>query len=489
VGPRSGATTPAEYKRSRSCGSFSRAPHRDRASRPTANQRRCSPRRRRGSPRTRVIVRAGFDRPEILAFAVPLRTARGAPPGAFLSDPTRRGCANGRVRAARSFYCSTRKTPSASRPSCGSGGGSRRPLSRGRAALAPRAQHHTRFEAGRQRACSCPTNAFGLGSTCPTSRLIAHFPGARQRRGLLPRSRPRRAATRVPLARAGYSAAFGSRPSGRLAARVLRARRSPGSAPIRSRDRALSVRRRAADSRRSSRHAFHGRASGDPCREDADVVVPEQRDAGRCRAPPRPARVGSSPQAPRGGAPRSCPLRAAGQITRPVGKTTSRARCAAASAAGRSRAGGLLREVRSTVRSRSTAGAVAGGDRRAEPRDGACGAVPAANTPPSGCRAGPVRYRRARTGGRRAARTRSAAHWAAPIARAPRHYRRRQARALRWKTYWCSQHSVILRDRPREGGFAAPRSRISPARAGEVSSASRHDIRSLVRRHRATEPR
>jgi ATP-dependent DNA helicase RecQ len=81
-----------------------------------------------------------------------------------------------------------------------------------------------------------------------------------------------------------------------------------------------------------------------------------------------------------------------------------------------------------------------------------------------------------------AARARSQ-RWGGPVARALDNYRRRKARALRWKTYMVFQHNVLLaidRELPESRAALAKIPGLGPAKLERFGD----DILELVRQHR-----
>jgi ATP-dependent DNA helicase RecQ len=94
----------------------------------------------------------------------------------------------------------------------------------------------------------------------------------------------------------------------------------------------------------------------------------------------------------------------------------------------------------------------------------------------------PVRAARAE-GDKGPASAARARRWGGPIARALDDYRRRQARALRWKTYMVFQRSVLLaidREQPQTRDALSRIPGLGPAKLERFGD----DILELVRRHR-----
>ncbi len=419
--------------------------------------------------RSPLVVRAGFDRPN-LSFAVRALRTQEARLAALVAELEAAGLRTPRGPGRAIVYCSTRKVTervAAELRSAGIGAGH---YHAGRTALArERAQHA--FEAGRTRVLVA-TNAFGMGIDLPDIRLIAHFqtPGSVE-------------AYYQEAGRAGRDGGparcvlfFGV--SDLLTQRRLAAASAAGALIARRRAEALAAIERYATQQRCRQQAlvahFTGGAAGEPCAR-CDAC------AGEAGAdPPRAA-------APAPAAPALLPdealaivVRAAGQITRPVGK----ANLARALRGSRARAlarGGLLAMPEHGALAQYSEAQVAAaidallGDGRLR-RTGR-------KYPTVWLTGRPVRAPRAEGGDGAATRARSR-RWGGPIARALDDYRRRQARALRWKTYMVFQRSVLLaidRAQPDSRAALAKIPGLGPAKLERFGD----DILELVRRHRA----
>src|SRR5881628_2068092 len=119
-----------------------------------------------------VIVRAGFDRPN-LAFAVRALRTHEARLAALVAEIEAAGLRERKGAGRAIVYCSTRKVTERVAADLRSAGIAAGHYHAGRTALArERAQHA--FEAGRTRVLVA-TNAFGMGIDLPDIRLIAHF--------------------------------------------------------------------------------------------------------------------------------------------------------------------------------------------------------------------------------------------------------------------------------------------------------------------------
>ena len=119
-----------------------------------------------------VIVRAGFDRPN-LAFAVRALRTHEARLAALVAEIEAAGLRERKDAGRAIVYCSTRKVTERVAADLRSAGIAAGHYHAGRTALArERAQHA--FEASRTRVLVA-TNAFGMGIDLPDVRLIAHF--------------------------------------------------------------------------------------------------------------------------------------------------------------------------------------------------------------------------------------------------------------------------------------------------------------------------
>jgi ATP-dependent DNA helicase RecQ len=435
-----------------------------------------------------VLVQTGFDRPN-LRFEV--QCLRGQ---ADRLEATRRALEaaglSGRRNGGRAIvYCSTRKTTETVAKALRNSGFAAGHYHAGRTKGA-RERTQKSFEAGRTRILVA-TNAFGMGIDLPDIRLIVHFqtPGSLeayyQEAGRAGRDGepahcllffgPGDVATQRRLAGGGArSAALEERDEQALAA-VERYARS-----IRCRQASLVA---------------HFTGEGEPrdC-ERCDVCVdPDAVREARSRSEEeRPT------AAPLGEDARACIVSAVDRLKRPVGKTN----LAKALRGGRGQAlsrGGLLMlpeygrlgahseaEIIATVEALLAEGRLARTGRRyptvwipgkpvrepASSRSAQGSALASARSKPPSADPGATRRRSSR--------------WGGPVARALDNYRRRTARALKWKTYMVFQHSVILAiDR------AEPRSREELARIPGLGPAKIErfgdDILDLVRQHGSRE--
>jgi ATP-dependent DNA helicase RecQ len=414
-----------------------------------------------------VLVRAGLDRPN-LAFAVRALRTHEARLAALIAELDAAGLRAKRPVGRAIVYCSTRKVAERVAAELRSAGVAAGHYHAGRTALArERAQHA--FDAGRTRVLVA-TNAFGMGIDLPDIRLIAHFqtPGSVE-------------AYYQEAGRAGRDGApsrcvlfFGA--SDLMTQRRLTATSAGGALIARRRSEALASIERYATQARCRQQAlvahFAGGAAGEPCGR-CDVCAGEIGDASPQRATP-PARA---PAAELPADALAIVMRAVGQITRPVGRTN------------------LARALRG-----SRARALARGGLLAMPEHGAlaeyseeqiAAAIDALLGDGRLRRAGrkyptvwlpgrPVRAKREEGAAPRAPSRR----WGGPIARALDDYRRRKARALRWKTYMVFQHKTLLaidRAQPDSREALAKIPGLGPAKLERFGD----DILELVRRHRA----
>jgi len=422
--------------------------------------------------RSPLVVCAGFDRPN-LSFAVrALRTheARLAALVAELEAAGLRGGAAGRAIV----YCSTRKVTERVAAELRSAGIAAGHYHAGRTALA-RERAQLAFEAGRTRVLVA-TNAFGMGIDLPDIRLIAHFqtPGSVE-------------AYYQEAGRAGRDGEparcvlfFGA--SDLMTQRRLAAANAAGAVIARRRAEALAAIERYATQPRCRQQAlvahFTGGSPGEPCaRCDACTDAIAEADPPRAAVAERAARAARPALSPEALA---IVLSAVGRLTRPVGKTNL-ARALRGSRARVLARGGLLAIPEH--------GALAqyGEAQLAAAIDALIGEGRLRRTgrkyPTVWLPGRPVRA--ARAADERAAAARAPSRrWGGPVARALDSYRRRQARALRWKTYMVFQHSVVLaidREQPDSRAALAKIPGLGPAKIERFGD----DILELVRRHRA----
>ncbi len=222
---------------------------------------------------------------------------------------------------------------------------------------------------------------------------------------------------------------------------------------------------------------FAGDAAGEPCTR-CDVCTGATSDAAEpARAAPARAPEGE----PLPAEAIALVIRAVGQLTRPVGKTNL-ARALRGSRARALARGGLL------AIAEHGALAAYGEAQIAAAIDALVGEGRLRRTGkkyPTVWLAGrPVRPpRAARTDGERSSARARSSRWGGPIARALDSYRRRQARALRWKTYMVFQHKVLLaidREQPETRAALAKIPGLGPAKLERFGD----DILELVRQHR-----
>jgi ATP-dependent DNA helicase RecQ len=417
-----------------------------------------------------LVVRTGLHRAN-LAFAVRALRTHEQRLAALVAEFEAAGLRERRGAGRAIVYCSTRKVTERVADELRSAGVAAGHYHAGRTALArERAQHA--FEAGRTRVLVA-TNAFGMGIDLPDIRLIAHFqtPGSVE-------------AYYQEAGRAGRDGAparcvlfFGA--SDLMTQRRLAQASAAGAVVARRRAEALTAIERYATQPRCRQQAlvahFTGGAAGDPCAR-CDVCTGEvAAEPPRERAPEsdRPPAAALPPEA------LATVLRAVGRLTRPVGKTNL-ARALRGSRARALSRGGLLAIPEH--------GALAGyGEAEVGAAiDALLGEGRLRRTgrkyPTVWLPGRPVRT--ARADGDRAAPPRAPSRrWGGPIARALDNYRRRQARALRWKTYMVFQHSVLLaidRAQPDSHEALAKIPGLGPAKLARFGD----DILALVRQHR-----
>ena len=434
-----------------------------------------------------VVVRAGFDRPN-LSFAVRALRTHEARLAALVAELDAAGL---RERRAASFaqraggerrpagtgraivYCSTRKVTERVASELRSAGIGAGHYHAGRTALA-RERAQLAFEAGRTRVLVA-TNAFGMGIDLPDIRLIAHFqtPGSVE-------------AYYQEAGRAGRDGApsrcvlfFGA--SDLMTQRRLAQASAAGALVARRRAEALAAIERYATQARCRQQAlvahFASGAAGGPCGRCDVCTGAASAEAPRAVEPARTAPTADLPADAL-----AIVLRAVGQITRPVGKTNL-ARALRGSRARALARGGLLAMAEHGALAEYSEGSIAAAI------DALVGEGRLRRTgrkyPTVGLPGRPVRAPRAsgETGAApRATRARSG-RWGGPVARALDNYRRRKARALRWKTYMVFQHNVLLaidRELPDTRDALARIPGLGPAKLERFGD----DILELVRQHR-----
>ncbi|TMA22793.1 MAG: ATP-dependent DNA helicase RecQ [Deltaproteobacteria bacterium] len=416
-----------------------------------------------------VIVRAGFDRPN-LAFAVRALRTHEARLAALVAEIEAAGLRERKGAGRAIVYCSTRKVTERVAADLRSAGIAAGHYHAGRTALArERAQHA--FEASRTRVLVA-TNAFGMGIDLPDIRLIAHFqtPGSVE-------------AYYQEAGRAGRDGAparcvlfFGA--SDLMTQRRLAATSAAGAVIARRRAGALAAIERYATQTHCRQQAlvghFTGGADGEPCSRCDVCTGAVAADPPRARAP-EPDRTAAAALPPEALA---IVVSAVGRLTRPVGKTNL-ARALRGSRARALARGGLLAIPEHGALAQHGEAAIAAaidallGEGRLR-RTGR--KYPTVWLPGRPVRTAPAN-------GKGGAPRASSQRWGGPIARALDNYRRRQARALRWKTYMVFQHSVLLaidRAQPDSHEALAKIPGLGPAKLERFGD----DILALVRQHR-----
>jgi ATP-dependent DNA helicase RecQ len=423
-----------------------------------------------------VIVRSGFDRPNLHFSVQPLRS-QAARVTALQAEIAAAGLQSGRGSGRGLVYCSTRKTTETVAKALRSAGVAAGYYHAGRTKLA-RERAQRAFETRRTRVLVA-TNAFGMGIDLPDIRLIVHFqtPGSveayYQEAGRAGRdgeaSRcvlffgPGDLATQRRLhSSASTNAATEGRNEQALAAVEKYATR------VECRQRRLSAHFTGDDDRPSCGNC-------DVC-EDADSV-----SAAHARSEPEVPRVRAlSDDA------RESIVRAVDRLSRPVGKANLARALRGSRAKSLARGGLLMLPEYGTLAEYDEASIVAAVDalladgrlRRTgrkyptvwipgKPIRGAKRAEDTANGKAATRR--PLERRSSRHGG--------------PIARALDNYRRRQARALQWKTYMVFQRRAILaidREEPDSLDALTRIPGLGPAKIERFGN----DILDLVRRHR-----
>jgi ATP-dependent DNA helicase RecQ len=222
---------------------------------------------------------------------------------------------------------------------------------------------------------------------------------------------------------------------------------------------------------------FTGSAAGEPCTR-CDVCTGASAEAVPRTA--EPARAAPSAELP--GEALAIVVRAVGQITRPVGKTNL-ARALRGSRARALARGGLLAMPEHGALAEYSEGSIAAAI------DALVGSGRLRRTgrkyPTVWLPGRPLRAPRERgetSKATSAPRARSN-RWGGPVARALDNYRRRTARALRWKTYMVFQHNVLLaidRELPDSRDALARIPGLGPAKLERFGD----DILELVRQHR-----
>jgi ATP-dependent DNA helicase RecQ len=422
--------------------------------------------------RSPLVVRAGFDRPN-LSFAVRALRTHEARLAALLCELETAGLRERRGAGRAIVYCSTRKVTERVAAELRSAGIAAGHYHAGRTALA-RERAQLAFDAGRTRVLVA-TNAFGMGIDLPDIRLIAHFqtPGSVE-------------AYYQEAGRAGRDGEparcvlfFGA--SDLMTQRRLAAASAASGLVARRRAEALAAIERYATQQRCRQQElvahFTGGASGPPCAR-CDVCTGAIEDTGlpRAVAPERAESPVLSPEA------LTVVLSAVGRLTRPVGKTNLARALRGSRARALARGGLLSMPEHGALAQHSEAQLTAAIDALVgEGRLRRTGR----KYPTVWLPGRPVRAPRADgepSKATSAARARSS-RWGGPVARALDNYRRRTARALRWKTYMVFQHNVLLaidRELPDSRDALAKIPGLGPAKIERFGD----DILELVRRHR-----
>jgi ATP-dependent DNA helicase RecQ len=418
--------------------------------------------------RSPLVVRAGFDRPN-LAFAVRALRSHDTRFAALVAELESAGLRGRRGSGRGIVYCSTRKVAERVAAELRSAGVAAGHYHAGRTALA-RERAQQAFEVGRTRVLVA-TNAFGMGIDLPDIRLIAHLqtPGSVE-------------AYYQEAGRAGRDGAparcvlfFG--PADLMTQRRLSASGGASAFVARRRAEALAAIERYATQPRCRQGAlvahFTGEHPAAPCGR-CDVCA----GATDVEAPAAPAPVRQPDRAlPDDAA--EIVVRAVGRLTRPVGRTHLARALRGSRAKALARGGLLAMPEHGALAHHSEAQVTAAID--ALLQDGRLRRT-GRKYPTVWLPGRPVRAMRAEgeRGPDSAARAR---RWGGPIARALDDYRRRQARALRWKTYMVFQRSVLLaidREQPRTRAALARIPGLGPAKLERFGE----DILELVRQHR-----
>jgi len=421
--------------------------------------------------RAPVIVRSGFDRPNLRFSVRPLR-AQAARLAALQDEIASAGLQSGRGTGRGLVYCSTRKTTEAVAKALRSAGITAGHYHAGRSKLA-RERAQRAFETRRTRILVA-TNAFGMGIDLPDIRLIVHFqtPGSLeayyQEAGRAGRDGD---ASRCVLF-------FG--PGDLATQRRLQSRASTSSTTEHRNELALAAMERYATSvecrqRRLSAHFSGGdeRAACGNCDvcDDADAV----RAAHACSEPDR-SRVRTL-----GSDAHDSIVRAVDRLNRPVGKANLARALRGSRAKSLSRGGLLMLPEYGTLAEYDEASIIAAIE--ALLADGRLRRT-GRKYPTVWIPGKPIRGTKQTEGAapRKRLERRPGRHGGS-IARALDNYRRRQARALKWKTYMVFQRRAILaidREEPDSLDALARIPGLGPAKIERFGD----DILDLVRQHR-----
>ena len=408
-------------------------------------------------------VRSGLDRPN-LTFSVRHLRGRDARLGALHAELERAGLTGRRGAGRGIVYCSTRKTTEAVAKALRSGGFAAMHYHAGRTALA-RERAQAAFEAGRTRVLVA-TNAFGMGVDLPDIRLIVHFqtPGSVE-------------AYYQEAGRAGRDGEparcvlfFGP---GDLA--TQRRLTAAGGAALEARGAAAleAIARYAIDAQcRQQRLVAHftGGESSPPCGR-CDVCTGDAEMAGPEAAP----EIRALPDAAR-----ETIVAAVGRLTRPVGRLPLARALRGSRAKSLARGGLLTMPEYGRLAEYDEASIVAAIDGLLS--DGRLQRT-GRKYPTVWLPGKPIRAKRAPGEAAPAAKRRRTRRFGGPIARELDNYRRRQARALKWKAYMVFPHKTVLaidREEPTSREALERIPGLGPARIERFGS----DILELVRRHR-----
>ncbi|MBW2287484.1 MAG: RecQ family ATP-dependent DNA helicase [Deltaproteobacteria bacterium] len=426
--------------------------------------------------RAPVVVRSGFDRPNLRFSVQPLRS-QAARLAALQAEIASAGLQSGHGSGRGLVYCSTRKTTETVAKALRSAGIAAGYYHAGRTKLA-RERAQRAFETRRTRILVA-TNAFGMGIDLPDIRLIVHFqtPGSieayYQEAGRAGRDGeasccvlffgPGDLATQRRLhSSASTSAAIANRNELALAAVEKYATR------VECRQRRLSAHFTGSDDRPACGNC-------DVC-EDAGSV----RSAQARFEPDRPAvrLLGSDAH--------ESIVRAVDRLSRPVGKANLARALRGSRAKSLARGGLLMLPEYGSLAEYDEASIVAAVDALlADGRLRRTGRkYPTVWIPGKPIRASTQTNATENDGAaaRKPLKRRSSRH-GGPLARALDNYRRRQARALKWKTYMVFQRRAILaidREEPDSLDALARIPGLGPAKIERFGK----DILDLVRRHR-----
>lgn len=415
------------------------------------------------------VVHAGFDRPN-LAFSVRALRLQAARFEVLESELAGAGLMPRRGAGRGLVYCSTRKTAEKVAGELRAKGVAVGHYHAGRTKLA-RERAQQAFEAGRTRVLVA-TNAFGMGVDLPDIRLIVHFqtPGSVE-------------AYYQEAGRAGRDGEparcvlfFGL---GDLATqRRLSASSTSGTALERRREEALAAIERYASELQCRQQVlvahFTGRADTPACGRCDVCVDPEAV----LEAPQRAAAPVVEPLDPEE---KALIVRAVDRLTRPVGKTNLAKALRGGKAKTLSRGGLLTMPEYGQLASRSEASIAAAVDELL-----ALGSLKRTGRkyPTLWIPGKPVRAPRVANGadGADGAAKKRRSRYGGTLARELDNYRKRTARALKWKTYMVFQRRVILAIDREEPDSHSALERIPGLGHAKIERFG-DDILELVRRH------